>query len=234
MLNWKLAALAILAAAGNWACSFDAGGVPVGDSGPIDLAAVDLGQRADVSSDAPAVDAGADLDLALVDAAVDASSFDAASDAASDAAVPPDVALDTAPWPDTNPWPDMNPWPDTTPWPDMNPWPDTTPWPDVNPWPDTTPWPDTAPWPDTTPWPDMMSPPTCTKKYGAAPGFKLCKEDASSCLFYVAANDSCTNVCSQYGGTCLAAAAEVSNTCAVDYTTSCGTTHGDGLCTCSR
>ena len=41
-------------------------------------------------------------------------------------------------------------------------------------------------------------------------------------------------VCANFGGTCLGAAAEVSNTCAVSYTTPCSTSHGDGICTCTR
>ena len=76
----------------------------------------------------------------------------------------------------------------------------------------------------------------CSGSSGSATGFRLCEERAGECEFYSDLSDrSCDDVCADGGGTCVAAYGDRDGSpCVRDGTDTCGSTHGDEICVCSR
>lgn len=82
-------------------------------------------------------------------------------------------------------------------------------------------------------------PPTCAEIFGAASGYVLCMEDASSCAFNVNTGmNSCTTICSTYGETCLDAIDNpggAGTECTVQGPSFCdNNSKGTTICVCSR
>jgi hypothetical protein len=105
--------------------------------------------------------------------------------------------------------------------------------PDAGP-PDAGP-PDAGP-PDAGP-PDA-GPPSCDSVYGAAQSYVLCAQRATECEFYTnpSGDRTCDDICADYGGTCLAAYREESDTvvCTRTRTDACDSLHNDEICVCTR
>ena len=75
----------------------------------------------------------------------------------------------------------------------------------------------------------------CLARYGGAPTFMLCSTAPGSCTFYVATgDDSCTNLCASFGGTCLESWDEGVPSCTpATAGQSCTPLHSDQICQCS-
>lgn len=87
------------------------------------------------------------------------------------------------------------------------------------------------------PVPPDVGPPSCTAKYGKAPGFVLCGETASSCVFYFLESGggaACNSVCQAFGGSCIGAWEDTGANCQEGATYTCSTLMVDGICVCSR
>jgi hypothetical protein len=77
---------------------------------------------------------------------------------------------------------------------------------------------------------------TCTELYGFTPSFVLCNQTPTQCRFYTNTNQqSCTQICTQGGGTCISACEEGgSGNCNCDYSEPCSNAAYDQICTCTR
>lgn len=97
--------------------------------------------------------------------------------------------------------------------------------------------PDAAPGtPDATPMPDADTDALCDAKYGGSVDYELCQSTSATCEFYVRTNeDTCTNQCAKFGGTCVAAYDNIGGmTCTVGTPDEgCGVIHATQVCTCT-
>jgi hypothetical protein len=77
---------------------------------------------------------------------------------------------------------------------------------------------------------------SCDEIFGAAPGYLLCTEDASSCAFNVTLGGAdCTSICAMFGTTCLAAFDNPVQTCEVQADSFCANNaKNDTICVCSK
>lgn len=81
--------------------------------------------------------------------------------------------------------------------------------------------------------PDASEPAlSCNDMYGTASDFNLCEETSDSCRFYVRTNeDSCTNLCSSFGGACID---NYDGNCGSGIgSQGCNVVHFDQVCICS-
>lgn len=81
--------------------------------------------------------------------------------------------------------------------------------------------------------PDATEPAlSCNDMYGTASDFNLCEETTDSCRFYVRTNeDSCTNLCSSFGGACID---NYDGNCSSGIgSQGCNVVHFDQVCICS-
>ena len=85
------------------------------------------------------------------------------------------------------------------------------------------------------PSPDAADP-SCDRLFGAANGYQLCSETATTCTFNVDVNEtSCDHQCGLFGSTCESASdSDQGFPCVVAGATACATTHNSVICTCVR
>ena len=78
---------------------------------------------------------------------------------------------------------------------------------------------------------------SCSARYGAAKGFALCAESATTCEFSatLGGNKNCHDVCGQHGGGCLEQHGNGSNACGKSGKKSCSSTgKWDDICVCTK
>ena len=133
-------------------------------------------------------------------------------------ALPRDAVVQDRPIPPDLPTPDIKPKAD-------QPKPDTKPKPDL-------------PKPDTTPTPTK----TCTQIYGGADRFRLCKELAAQCQFFVntySSSHTCQSICTSFGGKCLdgydaAGYSSSADQCTFSTKRGCADSYYFHICICTR
>jgi hypothetical protein len=77
----------------------------------------------------------------------------------------------------------------------------------------------------------------CAAKYGAASGYVLCTETATTCRFFATtAGGTCNTLCANLGGTCSDQDNDDGvNPCAIgDPTDTCATPRTNAICVCAR
>lgn len=83
---------------------------------------------------------------------------------------------------------------------------------------------------------ELPDPPSCSALYGMAPGFVLCNETPTTCVIAVnTGGNNCDNLCSNFGGRCLAADDNDIPLCvAIASSDNCTTNRTTEICTCTR
>jgi hypothetical protein len=78
--------------------------------------------------------------------------------------------------------------------------------------------------------------PSCTTLYGAAPGFMLCMETATTCRFAATTGGgACKAMCEGLGGLCIDQDDNGTDLCvATTLTDDCNTTRQTAICVCNR
>lgn len=90
---------------------------------------------------------------------------------------------------------------------------------------------------DTSTGGDTMAAMTCDEQYGTAAGYELCEELPDSCSFNAELMmvNSCDDICTMFGGTCVAANLNDMVACESTGATTCDdAASGSNICVCDR